>query len=260
MELKTWLKKIPDSTMLRKLTIIGTNDSCSYKYSNPFLKYFYRTQDKCIKEQLEMGIRYLDITLTRKGDNCHIKSGRDCICIDKHLLSVCHAFLNENPSEFIMINIRADYVATKVFMKKYASKIDTSEKYVMTTDSNTTVGDIRGKILFMNIINSNEYIENIRCRVNYNDNYPSSDSGCIKKYADIISFDLDTQEDDNRLYVNYTNTRGYKLKFIPHPKTSALVINKMIKDCFSNLKMREVVLVVDFIDKELAKTILINNF
>lgn len=260
MELKTWLKDIADSMMLRKLTIIGTNDSCSSNYTNPIFKSFLKTQDKGIREQLELGARYLDITLIREGVNCFIKCGHELIDVDKFLISECLSFLHENPSEFIIINIRADYECTKLFMRRYSDVINSHDRYVMSTDSDITVGDIRGKVMFMNLIYSNEYIENMRCRVNYNDKYPASYVGCMKKYADVIAFDLESQEQDKRLYVNYTNTKGYILKYLPQPKKSARKINGMIKACFSEIKMKDVILVVDYLDEELSEIILKNNF
>lgn len=260
MELKSWLAKVDDGTLLRKLTLIGTNDSFSYLKSNIFTKHFYRTQNKTLEEQLDMGVRYLDVTLYSDFSTCYIKCGCKGVKIDDILVK-CNKFLSDNPSEFLIINIRAGYTTSKKFLTLYNEMCDECGTYMMNTDNNITVGELRGKIIFFNVINSNEYIENIRTRVSYSPNYPLRVEGCLLKYSEIVSFDLESQEQDERMYINYTHSRGYVLGFIPLPILASKCVNKMIYDAYSNtLMMKDTILVVDFVSKDMVKCILKNNF
>lgn len=260
MELKSWLSKIDNKSLLRKLTLIGTNDSCSYFNTNIIDKVFRRTQNKDLIKQFNIGVRYFDLILSNYKQECVISTCGKKIKLSI-ILSEFESLLKENPTEFLMVNIRADYSTTKLFLTEYETLSASSDIYMMNTDKNISVGELRGKIIFTNVINSNEYIENIRTRVNYNPYFPIGIEGCLLKYSEIVKFDLESQEQDERMYVNYTHSRGYFCRFITLPRLASRCINKMIYEAYSTtLKMRDAILVVDFITEDMAKIILKNNF
>ena len=70
MELKTWLNNVKDDALLRKLTIFGSNNSCSYYFSNSLLSSLFKTQDLTLQEQFNIGVRYLDVELDTDAPAC----------------------------------------------------------------------------------------------------------------------------------------------------------------------------------------------
>lgn len=69
-----WMSKIPDESNITTLAIPGTHDTCSYEFLikdpkliNFLFKFFGKTQIWTLQEQLDAGIRYLDIRLSCDG-------------------------------------------------------------------------------------------------------------------------------------------------------------------------------------------------
>ena len=108
------LSEISDKVWLSQLNIAGTHDSATAYVS---MENAARCQDKTIKEQLNMGIRLLDIRLTKKGDEFYlVHAFADCFS-DKEkserlsfgqVLSDCKNFLKDNPGETVILSIKHD--------------------------------------------------------------------------------------------------------------------------------------------------------
>ncbi|KAM7202048.1 phosphatidylinositol-specific phospholipase [Rhypophila sp. PSN 637] len=62
-DLSSWMGQVPGDTLLSQLTIPGTHDSCA-RSNIPYV----RTQYLSIKQQLALGIRFLDLRLRRHDD------------------------------------------------------------------------------------------------------------------------------------------------------------------------------------------------
>ena len=104
---QTWMKEITDSTKLCQLLIPGTHNSGSYGT----LFGIGQTQDWSIKEQLENGIRFLDVRLAvnQSPDDFEIVHGFLKLgSFKKHIMYPVLEFLKKNPSEMIFMGIR-DY-------------------------------------------------------------------------------------------------------------------------------------------------------
>ena len=63
----SWMSKVSPQTLLRRLIIPGSHNCNSYDLNKPILTIpFHKCQVIPVKQQLQMGIRYLDI---RYGSN-----------------------------------------------------------------------------------------------------------------------------------------------------------------------------------------------
>ena len=110
-----WMKNIPDETFLSEINIPGTHDSatrfCQYSY-------FSRCQELSIFEQLNIGVRFLDLRVEKNGDKlqlvhaaakCFKTASHQGLLLLEDVLSDCRAFLKANPSEALIISIKCDH-------------------------------------------------------------------------------------------------------------------------------------------------------
>jgi 1-phosphatidylinositol phosphodiesterase len=104
-----WMSELGDERLLSHLSIPGTHDSGTEKITNNVLDGFgwAKTQNFSIEQQLNDGIRFLDIRLKNKGSALELYHGSvDCdIAFDK-VLDWVKAFLSKNPREVILMSIK----------------------------------------------------------------------------------------------------------------------------------------------------------
>ena len=167
------LSKISDAVYLSELNIAGTHDSATAYVA---MENMARCQDKTIEEQLLMGIRLLDIRLTKKGDEFYLVHAlADCYS-DKEktkrmtfgeVLGCCKAFLENNPNETIIISIKQDRgIINRWFFPPFYDKyIRGDEKSWYLKNEVPTLGECRGKLVLMR-----------RCRV-WKNFYKTADGG-----------------------------------------------------------------------------------
>ncbi|MBI1686157.1 PI-PLC domain-containing protein [Caulobacter hibisci] len=116
-----WMKHIPGETLLSAINIPGTHDSAAI---NETWTTFYSCHDRTISDQLEGGVRLLDVRLqivptvsptggdTYSFNTCHGDHG---LGFDFHvyeplaeLLATCSDFLSRNPSEVVAMSLKID--------------------------------------------------------------------------------------------------------------------------------------------------------
>lgn len=98
----SWMRDVPDDAALTMLSIPGTHNSCSV--DGPF--GFAKAQDRGLSDQLDAGIRFLDIRLAHYQDNLCVH--HDVVCMEKsyaEVLTICADFLEQHPSETILLSV-----------------------------------------------------------------------------------------------------------------------------------------------------------
>ena len=99
----SWMRDVPDDTRVLSLSIPGTHNSCSVGGIFGFTK----TQDLDLSDQLNAGIRFIDIRLSHYQDNLFVH--HDVVHMGKcyaDVLGACSSFLEQNPSETILMSIK----------------------------------------------------------------------------------------------------------------------------------------------------------
>lgn len=146
-----WLSSLPDERNVSELFLPGTHNSVS-RFFGPA-----RTQSWTLSEQLNNGIRFLDVRVsyakdklqTCHGDIVYTYSFENC-------LDECTEFLKRNPSEIIIMLIANEGRAKDAAQRKregYDSIIEhlNREKYLpfifADKDRIPMLGELRGKIL-----------------------------------------------------------------------------------------------------------------
>ncbi|MGQ0717186.1 MAG: phosphatidylinositol-specific phospholipase C [Pseudonocardiales bacterium] len=98
----SWMGDIPDDTPVAKLSIPGTHNSGCV--DGPV--GVAQTQNLDLPDQLNAGIRFLDIRLVHYQDNLCVH--HDAVCMEKSyadVLTICSDFLGQHPSETILMSV-----------------------------------------------------------------------------------------------------------------------------------------------------------
>jgi 1-phosphatidylinositol phosphodiesterase len=109
-----WMSRVPDGFSLSRLSIPGTHDSGAlYEFKN--VPDTARAQSLTIAEQLNIGVRFLDIRLKRiNNSDLKITHGRDLfetdqrIVFGKDVVEPIRNFLRAHPTESIMMSIKEE--------------------------------------------------------------------------------------------------------------------------------------------------------
>jgi 1-phosphatidylinositol phosphodiesterase len=156
--LNSWMNDIDSNKDLFSLDIPGSHD-CVTKYVQ--FAHISKCQDMNIYEQLSIGIRALDIRVKSKGDRLgmvhgaakafntanHFSSQMDF----SDVLEQCYRFLNENPSETIIIQFKNDSNKEMevCFDNLYYRYIKNNEDKWYLENRVPTLGEARGKIVLI---------------------------------------------------------------------------------------------------------------
>jgi 1-phosphatidylinositol phosphodiesterase len=159
-----WMAGILDGTPISAISIPGTHDSCArfeYELVRTRCQWFSVTQ------QLNRGIRFLDIRCRYEADS---QSGRSQgIFFPIHhaatfqniffeeVQAQCIAFLTQNPTEFILMNIQMEYDCTNndqgcgdQFRKKFLELTAPYQaQYWYMKNSIPKIEDCRGRIVLI---------------------------------------------------------------------------------------------------------------
>ena len=151
-----WMSAIDDRTYVSQLSIPGTHDSATGHGWTGFYGVMggatmATTQERTIAEQLELGVRALDLRPGVAGDHLYLFHGK---CQTKlglwGALNACRNFLAFHPGEFIFISMRHETEGDSN-NSKYAemakAELSNFADYIVDFDPELTVGDCRGKII-----------------------------------------------------------------------------------------------------------------
>ena len=281
-----WMSAVPDSTKLSHMSIPGTHD-------------IFQCQDASIATQLKYGYRYLDMRLVLEK-----RSGQETLVL-KHNIARCkvsdspfartltladvlkdvYAFLNEHPSETVIMCMKAenskDDVAT---MQKalYEMINQASERWYLKNEI-PTLGAVRGRIVLATRFDDKLQVGSDRCglyfgwtdqgdRTVLTD--PTADSVingretlCVQ---DRYNYDVDdkitairtcldsSRAADDTFFLNFTSTSGSGA--VGHPKEYAKDINLDLYAYEWEAGKAYGVVIVDFGPKKIAEKIYGTNF
>lgn len=150
--LANWMQDIDGNRLVCKMSIPGTHDAAA-NTGIPWVK----TQDWDIKTQLENGIRFLDIRLVHdKGviKLCHASSIFSTTFV-KDVLHTTAEFLQEHPSETVLMTIKRDHdldhdhgVKYWQALMKVLNEDELAKKYMAGDfQGGYRMKDLRGKML-----------------------------------------------------------------------------------------------------------------
>lgn len=152
-----WMKDVPDDRKLKDLCIPGTHDSGAWHWLNGGM---VRCQSRTIGEQLNDGIRFLDVRVN--AENGRINHGPIMLPDNSDFLNLseviddCISFLKDNPSETILVMLSWEHGGNlSDFMYRcglYA--FNPKQRPYWYEDGKispeTNLADVRGKMVLVN--------------------------------------------------------------------------------------------------------------
>lgn len=157
-ELSSWMRDIDDDKKLYELSIAGTHD-CATEYVQ--FSHIAQCQDMNISDQLEIGIRALDIRVESMDERLGLvhgmakafnNPGYNTAQMDmSDVLLRCYDFLKANPSEAIIIQFKNDNgkEMEKCFDNLMNTYIKGNEDKWFLENRVPTLGECRGKLVLV---------------------------------------------------------------------------------------------------------------
>lgn len=145
-----WLTDLPDTLKLSQLSLPGTHDTMSlYGGDIP------QTQSMDLREQLEAGIRVLDIRCRHVNDNFLIYHGSVYQNASfTGVLDIVQAFLKQHPGETVVMRVKEESTAigsTREFWQTYNAIAGKYPDLFWQPDAdfNPALGSVRGKVVLL---------------------------------------------------------------------------------------------------------------
>lgn len=144
----SWMTTIPDTMLLSHLTLPGTHETCSREYGGNMTI----CQTRSLREQLDAGVRFLDIRCRHYQNSFPIHHGRVFLHLQfaPDVRDVCLDFLAAHPSECLVMSIKEEYDPegnTQTFEQTFLSYLDGNRDRWHLADTVPALGDVRGKIV-----------------------------------------------------------------------------------------------------------------
>ncbi len=277
-EMNSWMSGLQDNISISKISIPGTHDSGA-RVDAPVVSGTAKTQDLSIAEQLNAGVRFLDIRCRHIDNAFTIHHGAIYQNLNfDDVLNACYAFLNSHPSETIIMSVKEEYDAsntTRSFEQTFDSYVQKNPSKWDLGANIPTLGAVRGKIKLLRRfssgttkgINASPWADNITFDINNSgvqlkvqDYYKVTNND--DKWNGISSLLNEAKNDTNgKLFVNFTS--GYKpgIFGIPSIPTVSNNINPRLKTFFqSNTHGSFGIMPIDFVNAELSQLIVNTNF
>jgi 1-phosphatidylinositol phosphodiesterase len=184
----TWMDLVADSTLLSGLSIPGTHNSGSRYINGTDLPVGSKgvrltTQTDGIREQLDAGIRFLDIRVGYKDGQFLIYHENVSLGLDfGRLRDICRAFLLAHPRETIIMSLKPETKApgtdTTTFQARFNTYVQQSTTLWYLENTIPTLGAVRGKIVLFRRFGATGVLG-----INAFDDFPNDATGTINGAA-----------------------------------------------------------------------------
>lgn len=144
-----WMKDLPDTLMLCRLSVPGTHDSGATRGGAAL-----QTQDTGISDQLEQGIRSFDIRLQEKDGRLGVfhSAAFQSIYWEDDVLPAFISFLQSHPSETLIVSLKQEGGKAQDYASLLAASLSDPANlpyFVAGFRADLTLGECRGKVLFL---------------------------------------------------------------------------------------------------------------
>ena len=252
-----WMKSLDDGLSLREVNMPGSHDTMAL-YSIADLAG--QCQSLSLEEQLNLGVRFLDIRL--KEENNKLKAVHGFIdqkASFAQITKVVESFLNKHTNEFLIMSIKEEAAASssslsfEECLKTYLG----SDKYLKNTLLPEKVGDVRGKVILLSRYQNStigvpaysEWKDSTSFTMSENDIYVQDTYKITSKEQKQEEIVKCFNESGHALKINFLS--AYRTNAFPpsYAVSSAKDINPWINEEINKYQDRGVVL-YDFVTKE----------
>ncbi len=266
--LKNWMSQVSDEKTIDQLLIPGTHDTmtgpCDLKY--------YKTQNLSLAEQLEVGVRFLDLRIRRSLMAAHREWLSDASVTD--IFGCIKQFLQENSTEVMILRVQ-NANEKKDDFPEYGEAIKEAlapyfDFFYLPNEEKAwpKLGQCRGKAIVFECAPP-ELKVNYRQGKQWAFNWHGNDAVVIQdlwdgpsvtdKLSAIEKNLADSLKADGKLYLNHISATNGE---IGNPDGYAEKINPAVQEKFAELKSSEYrgVQIYDFVDDKLSKVVIKVNF
>lgn len=256
----SWMSRLPDSVPLSRLSLPGTHDTCALHNGISF--GFAKCQAWRLSDQLNAGVRFIDIRCRHMSDGFHIYHGIiDQSMSFEEVRNVCQAFLTQHPTECVVMSVKEEATAennTRAFAETFfaATKNDGSLWHISHEIPET--GTVRGKIVVVDRVGTLGGIS--WNQMQRQDDYQAT----LERKTMLIQshFEKAMETCDTRWFVNFCS--GTVPGSLLTPRKYAMVSNQFTLDFIQRHSRKTPILlgtvVMDFPSETLIEQILQTNF
>ena len=253
---RNWMKSLPETLSLSNLSIPGTHDTCALR--NGFSFGFAKCQSWTLEDQLEAGIRFLDIRCRHRLNRFEIYHGVISQEITfMQVLDICEAFLKKNPSECLLMSVKEESSREKVtrgFRETFLDEIDSRKDLWLITEKTPSLKESRGRIVLVDRVGN---LGGLRWdEMSRQDAYQATPEE--KKIKVGQQFDLAANGDSGQWFLNYSS--GTVPTKLITPAGYASILNPFVLDQLRQRKGKHLgVVVMDFPGDSLVERIIQSN-
>lgn len=276
--LSKWTSTLPGTTSLTGMSIPGTHDSCAVYRKAGIFDPCTITQTHTLRQQLEEGIRFLDIRCRHYYDKFTIHHGAvyQNMGFGNGVLAECLAFLDKNPDETIVMSIKEEYDPegnTRTFEQTFMAYLDSyqcRDRWHLDR-TEPTLSQVRGKIVLFRrfpadkpiglealpwLENQTFFVGNDKAYMIIQDQYKGLSVDA--KLAVINNFLIGARTGDGKaLFVNFCSASSCPTT---NPQDYAAVINPMLVQYFQrNTKGRFGCVLMDYEQEDINQLIINTN-
>jgi 1-phosphatidylinositol phosphodiesterase len=144
-----WMSGLPDQLKLCELTVPGTHNSCAFNCN-----LLSRCQAIGVQEQLEIGVRYLDIRCRHMRDAFRMQHGIFDLGMDfyEHVIKVCIEFLERNSTETIIMLVSTEHKPKNnsiAFDQVFIDYVQRDPAHWYLQEQMPVLGQARGRIVLL---------------------------------------------------------------------------------------------------------------
>lgn len=267
-----WMANIDGEKSINEISIPGSHDTCALYEP---LRELAKCQTHTVTDQLNMGVRYLDIRVNVVKGDLAISHGPifQGISFDK-VMDQCYDFLGKNPSEAIIISIKHELVSKdkkNEFNSLLLKKLEAHNELWFTENRLPKLSEVRGKLVLINRVknlgigidasenwvhNGTSVIEHGDFRLHIQDKFKLEN---IEEAWKLVTehFRRILKENDGKknLSINFhSGVLGY-----PHVLRVAKHVNAEFLKSIKNKKAHLGVAVFDFITPEICNAVINTN-
>lgn len=252
-----WMKSLDDNLSLREVNMPGSHDTMAL-YSIADLAG--QCQSLSLEEQLNLGVRFLDIRLKEENNKLQAVHG----FIDQkasfgQITKVVEDFLSKHTNEFLIMSIKeeAKSSSSSLSFENCLKGYLENEIYIKDTSLPEKVGDVRGKVILLSryqdstigIPTFKEWKDSASFIMNANDIYIQDTYKITSKEQKQDEITKCFNESGHALKINFLS--AYRTNAFPpsYAVSAAKDINPWINEEINKYQDRNIVL-YDFVTKE----------
>ncbi len=153
---QNWMRGLDDDAFICQLSLPGAHDACCSSFSGVSAigaAFAGKVQTKSVQQMLPLGVRVFDLRPAVKDGKLTICHGILVTSFDFNTImqQLC-TYLDAHPSEFCIVTIRHEVEADdgdSSFGSKLQASLAAIKDHLVNFRPNLTVGEARGKILFL---------------------------------------------------------------------------------------------------------------